>query len=481
MSEVASSYPGSDATAWRNAVERALNRRHFETLVSTTYDGMEIQPLYPHATSESARALRQNPGPWKIVQRIDAPEPEAANAAARAELEGGADGLTLVIEGAPAARAFGISVASQTDLDQALAGIDLDLIPIRVDAGPRACELAESLAGIAEQRRLMSAALDVDFGHDPIGHLARTGAFTAAPETIGRKAANLSKILREKGFRGHFFLADSRPYHDAGAGEAQELAFVLATAVAYLRLLEASGIELEEARDEISFLLAADTDQFLTLAKFRALRRLWASVEQSCGLVPKAVRIHAETSFRMMTALDPWSNIFRTTIAAFAAGIGAADWITVLPFTLVLGLPDGLARRLARNAQLILIHEAGLAAVADPAAGSGAFERLTENLCTRAWGLFQEIERHGGIIESLEAGLHLAEIAATAAKRSAAIADGKRVIVGTTAYRDPAEVSVEAGVKAKMATFAPAGPAACTSAPLLAMRDAEPYEALPNS
>ncbi|MBQ0818795.1 methylmalonyl-CoA mutase, partial [Microvirga sp. HBU67558] len=131
------------------------------------------------------------------------------------------------------------------------------------------------------------------------------------------------------------------------------------------------------ARRALSFLLVADADEFLTVAKLRALRRLWARVEQACGLEPKPIRLHAETAWRMTTRRDPWVNILRTTIAAFSAGIGGADAITVLPFTAALGLPDAFARRIARNTQLILLDESNLARVADPAAGAGGFETLT--------------------------------------------------------------------------------------------------------
>ena len=183
-------------------------------------------------------------------------------------------------------------------------------------------------------------------------------------------------------------------------------------------------------RDEIAFLLIADADAFLTLAKFRALRRLWARVELACGLAPKPIRLHAETAFRMMTKVNPWMNICRATVAVFSAGLGGADAIAVLPFSLALGLPDDFARRIARNTQALLIEEASLAKVADPAAGAGAFEALTEQLCGRAWALFQDFEKAGGMIKSLEAGLPQREIAAAAAARRQTIAYG---FAGTSA------------------------------------------------
>ena len=175
--------------------------------------------------------------------------------------------------------------------------------------------------------------------------------------------------------------------HAAGGSEAQELAFALASAVAYLRALEQSGIALDDARRFIYFRLAADQDQFLTIAKFRAMRKLWARVEEACGLEPLPAFVAAETAWRMMTKRDPHGNIVRGTIAALAAAVGGADAVTVLPFSAALGVPDAFARRIARNTQTILIEEANIHRVADPAAGSGAIEALTDAALRDGLGL----------------------------------------------------------------------------------------------
>jgi methylmalonyl-CoA mutase len=199
--------------------------------------------------------------------------------------------------------------------------------------------------------------------------------------------------LKQRGFKGPFITVDTRPYHEAGASEAQELGAALATAVAYLRALEAQGLSLAEARDAIAFTLVADTDEFLTVAKLRAARLLWNRVQQACGLAPKPATIHVETAWRALTRRDPHVNLLRGTIAAFSAGVGGADSLTVLPFTAALGLPDAFARRVARNTQLILLEESNLWRVADPAAGAGGFEALTQALCEQGWSRFQDLER----------------------------------------------------------------------------------------
>ena len=186
----------------------------------------------------------------------------------------------------------------------------------------------------------------------------------------------------------------------------------------------------------IYFRLAADADQFLTIAKFRALRKLWARVEQACGLAPVPAYVAAETAWRMMTRRDPYVNILRSTVAVVAAGLGGADAITVLPFTAALGLPDGFARRIARNTQLILLEESNLAKVSDPAAGSGGIEDLTQQLCAAAWSLFQEIEKAGGAAAALEQGLIQSKVAATRAEREKNVARRRDALTGTSEFPD---------------------------------------------
>ncbi|HUI20577.1 MAG TPA: methylmalonyl-CoA mutase family protein [Methylocella sp.] len=466
-------FPPPDEAEWRRRVERALDGRPFESLISTTFEGLKIAPLYPRATPEGARALRQKPGAWTIFQRMDHPEPETANAMAKADLGGGADALALTVSGAFAARGFGVRIEGESALDAALAEIDLDRVALRLDAGGQALDLAAFFASIARRRRLTSAALHVDFSHDPTGEFARSGRSPADP---ARGLPETHALLRNAGFAGHLLLADGRPYHEAGAGEAQELACVLATGVEYLRLLEACKLSLEEARDEIAFLLTADADECLCLPKFRALRLLWARVEDACGLAPKAIHLHAETAFRMMTRYDPWVNILRTTTGAFCAALAGADAITVLPFTLARGLPDEFARRIARNTQSILIHEANLATVSDPAAGAGSFEALTNELCTQAWRLFQNFEAQGGMLKSLQAGAPQREIGAAAAARREAIAHRALAITGTSAFALLTEASVPVLAPAPAQAFERREEQ--NGGLLRSQRDAEPYERL---
>ena len=322
--------------------------------------------------------------------------------------------------------------------------------------------------GIAPESVDMRAALN------PLGHMAATGSTVGPWKDLAPYFAGLVKELAGDGFRGPFAVADGRVIHNAGGSEAQELAFALGSAVTYLRALEAAGVALDAAARMIYFRLAADADQFLTIAKFRAIRKLWARVEQACGLAPAPAYVSAETAWRMMTRRDPYVNILRSTVAVFAAGVGGADAITVLPFTAAIGLPDGFARRVARNTQLVLLEESNLAKVSDPTAGSGAIEDLTQQLCAAAWTLFQEIEKAGGAPAALEKGLIQEKVAATRAEREKNVARRKDALTGTSEFPNIHEAAVHVE---DVAPF-PAGQAKSQFAALPRIRLAEPFEQL---
>jgi methylmalonyl-CoA mutase len=285
------------------------------------------------------------------------------------------------------------------------------------------------------------------------------------------------KGLAAMGFKSPLAAADGRVVHDAGGSEGQELAFVLAAGIAYLRAIEAAGIALEDARGMVYARLAADADQFLTLAKFRALRLLWARVEQACGLAPKPLFIAADTSWRMLTQRDAFVNMLRATMATFSAGLGGANAIAVLPHTLALGLPDPFARRVARNTQLVLLEESNLAKVSDPAAGSGGIETLTRELCDAAWALFQETEKAGGLFAALEQNIIQRKVAATRAAREANIAKRRDVLTGASEFPNLQEADI-AVLDAKPIVLAAYGEAKYKFDPMPPMRLAAPFEVL---
>jgi len=459
---------------WRKLVDAVLKGAPFERLRSTTYDGLAIEPLAARRADAQPRSGRRGAAPWQALARIDHPDPAEANAAALHELENGAGGLALVFAGAVGDYGFGLP-ANERTLGRVLEGVDLGAgIAVELDLTPPAEAVID--AALASGLVLSPPASNLRVGRDPLGAMAIAGGGARRwNEDAPHFARRLAALARED-VASPQAAADGRVIHNAGGSEAQELAFVLAVATAYLRALEAEGVALDAARRMLFFRLCADADQFLTMAKFRALRKLWARVEVSCGLAPAPALVSAETAWRMLAARDPHVNILRATIAVVAAALGGADAITVLPFTAARGLPDAFARRIARNTQLILLEESHLAKVADSAAGSGAVEDLTDELCGAAWKLFQEIEAAGGAAAALENGLIQRNVAAIRAERAAAVARREEALTGVSIFPDLDEpvVPVLASIPPSPRRAAPEQ----MFEPLPVIRLAEPFEAL---
>jgi methylmalonyl-CoA mutase len=470
----ASAFPVFPEADWLRAVEASLKGGSRDALVSKTSDGIALGPL--HGRREGLRAARGVAGAWAVVARADHPEAGDANAQALEDLGNGADGLQVVFAGAAGACGFGLASWDSAHLHRAFDGVRFDEgVRIELDLGPEAAAQARAVAGLVIRSGASLAEVELGFGLDPIGALARSGRGARSWDEEARALTKLVLELRGEGLRGPFFAADGRPVHAAGGTPAQELAFTLASGVSYLRALEQGGLPLEAAWAAIAFRMAADADEFVTLSKFRALRLLWARIGEACGLPPLATRVHAESAWRMMTARDPYVNVMRGAMAAFAAGLGGADSVSLLPLTQAIGLPDAFARRLARNTQLIQLRESHLGFVADPAAGAGAFEALTRGLCETAWALFQATEAEGGLPRALLSGAFQGKVAEAAATLSRDAARMKTPITGVSAHPDILEIAVDV-LPASPASFEFPGEA--VAPPLRPMRVAEPFERL---
>jgi methylmalonyl-CoA mutase len=462
---------------WRKLVDGVLKGAPFEKLVGKTYDGIRIDPIYSRAKGAAPIAGRAAAAPWQIMQRIDHPDPAQANAQALHDLENGATGLTLVFAGANGAHGFGLDPSAEA-VEKILEGVLLDAgIALDLQIGPQSRMAAIHIAELVKRKGLSPASCDIRFGLDPLGACAAWGSSPYAWEEIVPAVTGAVQGLAGMGFKSPIVAADGRVVHDAGGSEVQELAFTLASGVAYLRAIEQSGVALDAAQGMIYARLAADADQFLTLAKFRAMRLLWARIEQACGLTPKPLFIAADTSWRMLTQRDAFVNMLRATMATFSAGLGGANAITVLPHTLARGLPDAFARRVARNTQLVLLEESNLAKVSDPAAGSGGIEALTRELCEAAWALFQETEKAGGLFAALEQNIIQRKVAATRAAREINIAKRRDVLTGASEFPNLKEADI-AVLDARPVVLPPYGEAKYKFDELAPMRLAASFEAL---
>jgi methylmalonyl-CoA mutase len=463
---------------WLKLVDQALRGGSFEQrLLSQTADGLVIQPLSTGADAREPKpATVGRPAAaghrWDIRQRHAEPDPKLANAAMLEDLEGGVSSLLLQIE-APGQAGLGYGAEP---LGTALKGVRLDACTIAFDARENTMDAVGSLLEIWRENSLDEFRRHAAFNYDPLGVLAKTGTLYYPADRSCAIAAKFALDARAMP-NVKALLADGRPYHEAGASEAQELAAMLATLVAYLRACEAGGFTAAAAFDKIAFALAADADLFLSIAKLRAARGLLARVADACGAAQAAAQTHltATTSERMMAKRDPWVNMLRTTVACAGAAFCGADAIGVLPFTWALGKPDRFALRIARNTHLVLQEESALGRVKDPAHGSWFVEQLTADLAQQAWTLFQAIEAHGGMARALESGFIQDEIGKVANTRADQIAHGLIELTGVSAFP---RLAADGVIVEPHPLVSPIVRGGTSVAPLPTRRLAEPFEHL---
>lgn len=484
--DLASGFPAPSFDQWKALVDKALKGADFDKrLVTRTADGIAVRPLYARKDAlVSAQADLPGAAPytrgtsavrggfgWDIRTVHIEHDPAAANKAILEDLAGGVNSIALHIGGP------GLP-ATKDALAKALDGVLLDVCPIVLIAGEASFDAAAALNAVWAERGLEPSKRLGAFGNDPLGTLARQGYLTEAIDTALARAVALVKTTLPA---PHVtaLAADGVAYHVAGASEAQELGITLATMVAYLRACEKAGIAPAEALPKITVALAADADQFSTIAKLRAARKLVWRIADACGAgqAAAAVKFATPTSYRMMAKRDPWTNILRTTIACAGAAIGGADAICVLPFTFALGKPDAFARRVARNIQIVCQEESNLGRVTDPAGGSWYVEQLTEEMAKKGWEIFQDIEARGGMLPGLTTGYVQEMIEQTAQTRAKHIATGRIELTGVSAFPLLGDDGIKAEAWPKPASTPKAKPEIEVT-PLKAHRLGEAFEAL---
>lgn len=478
----ASQFPQPTREQWQELVAGVLRKSRVigaddapehpeELLATTTYDGIKLAPLYTAddaspdpgvpglpAFVRGARPAGSALDGWDVRQAHDDPDAARTAEAVLADLENGVSSVFLHT---------GPDALDPAELPRVLAGVLLDLAPVVLDPGADFTTAADILLGVFRDRGVPADQVRGNLGADPVTTHARTGTAPAPGADLAAAAELAVRVHAE--FPGLQAIAvDGQPYHEAGASEAQELGAATAAGVAYLRALTAAGLDVDTALGLLEFRFAATANQFLTIAKLRAARRLWARVAQASGAARSgAQKQHAVTSWSMTTRRDPWVNMLRTTLAAFAAGVGGADAVTVRPFDAALGIPDGFARRIARNTQSLLLEESHLAQVIDPAGGSWYVEKLTDELAHAAWEFFQEIERAGGISAAFDSGLVAERVGEVREARARALATREDPLTGVSEFPHLTEEPV-------VREPSPAR----TGGGLPRVRYAEPYEAL---
>jgi methylmalonyl-CoA mutase len=375
----------------------------WQKLTRTTLDGIEVAPLgtpdtvagleptgtpgHPPYTRGSALS-RPDQG-WDIRTLVADPDARTASAAALDDLENGGTSLWLRV---------GQGGTALGDLPEVLDKVYVDLAPVALDAPADPVAAAEAFTALLTDRGVAAAA-GTSLGGDPVSGRLRGRPAVHHHEAVVRRLAELGQQLGTRAMT-----VDGTAVHELGATDAQELGYALAVGATCLRELTGLGLDVTAAASLLEFRYAVTDEQLTSIAKLRAARRLWHRVLELSGApdAPGQVQ-HAVTSLPMTTKYDPWVNLLRGTVAAFAAGVGGAASVTVLPFDAAIGLADGFSRRIARNTSSLLVHEAHVARVTDPSGGSFAVERLTDDLAHSGWARFQEIEAEGGVLASVSA------------------------------------------------------------------------------
>lgn len=429
---------------WQQMVAKVVNRSRSEaldgaeaeaSLRTTLPGGLVVDPLYQRPEAERALGLpgsmpftrgrgpRSPERPWDIRQLFDHPDASISRSAVAADLANGVSSVWVQV---------GTGGIAASDLAEVLTDVLPDVAPVAVSSVDDQAGAAAALLAWWEEKGVPGSG---SLGHDPIGAAAAMGS---EPD-LAPLADAVTLVASRPDVR--VITVDTRVYHDAGATDQDEVALAVATGVDYVRHLEAAGVSAAQAFAAIDFRVAVTADQFATIAKLRALRRLWARIGELAD-VPEAERgaaIHAVTSWRMQTRTDPWVNILRGTLACFGASAGGADAITVLPYDTALGLAEPFSRRVARNTQSLLADESNVARVADPAGGSWYVESLTEEIARAAWAYLGEVDAAGGVAAALASGAIAERLAASRAERDRGLATRAIPLTGTSTFPLAAE------------------------------------------
>ncbi len=457
---LAADFPEAAHDQWLKLVDRVLGGAPFEKkLVSRTYDGIELQPLYTRENwnaegdpaglpggapfTRGGKVLSTSLNGWDIRQCHRHPDPATANKQILEDLERGVTSITLKVD---PSGANGVAIQSAADLLKTLEGVFLELAPIALEPVSLPLPVAALLMQVLDSRGISPEKFTGNFGVDGFANLAANGKLSADLKTGLARMADMAAHVSRTYPNARTFNVRSVVYHSAGAADAQEIGCAVASATEFLRAMTDAGLDISAACRQIAFTLAVDADFFATVAKVRALRKLWGRIAEACGadVNNRMAPITAYTAPRMMSRRDPWVNILRTTVACFGAGIAGADAVTVLPLDAAIGQPSDLARRIARNTQVTLQEESGLNRVIDPAGGAWMFESLTDEIAEKAWTFFQGIEKQGGMANALTSGFIATQIAAVHAERTKNIGKRKDPITGVSEFPNIHEKPVDA-------------------------------------
>jgi len=455
---------------WKKVVEVDLKGAPYEKkLITKTYEGIDLQPVYNEADIQNLPHLNSIPGkgsqvrgsqtggyvakPWLICEDIPVGLAEDFNEALKKDLRGGQTAISVVLDEATRlgvdadfakpgeVGVGGLSVSGTGSLNRAFSGIDLSKYPVYIQSGFSPLPILILLLASLKKDGHSVAGLKGSVEGDPLGYLASTGKLPVGLEQAFNEMKTTTNWVRIHKLDLKTIGVDGSVYQNAGASAVQELAFSLATAVEYIEQLAERGVSVADIAESTRFTFGIGTHYFMEIAKLRAARILWSQILKAYGANPDEHKmvIHARTSKMPQTNYDPYVNLLRTTTEAFSAAVGGVDSMHTSPFDESFAVPDDFSRRIARNTQIILGEESHLNDLIDPAGGSYFVESLTAEIAAEAWKLFKSVQEKGGMAEALKAGFPQEEVKKVADARRADVAKRKSIIVGVNMYANVKE------------------------------------------
>ncbi len=462
-----SDFPEKTLADWQALARRELADRPLDQLVWQTPEGIAVQPLYTAADLEALQHVRTLPGfppylrgpratmyanrPWTVRQYAGFSTAEDSNAFYRRNLAQGQMGLSVAFDLATH-RGYdsdhprvvgdvgkaGVAIDSVEDMKILFDGIPLDKMSVSMTMNGAVLPVLAGYIVAAEEQGVPAAKLSGTIQNDILKEFMVRNTYIYPPAPSMRIVADI--IAYTAAHMPKFNSISISGYHmqEAGATAVQELAFTLADGIDYVRAALSRGLEVDEFAPRLSFFFAIGMNFFMEIAKLRAARLLWARLMQQFSPAKAeslALRTHCQTSGVSLTEQDPYNNVVRTTIEALAAVLGGTQSLHTNALDEAIALPTPSSARIARNTQLILQEETGIARVVDPLGGSYYVESLTAGLAAEAMKLIDEVEAMGGMTRAVESGMPKLRIEEAAARRQARIDRGEEVVVGVNKYQ----------------------------------------------
>ena len=334
----------------------------------------------------------------------------------------------------------GVAISTLEDMGLLFNGLPLDQVSTSMTINATAPILLALYVAVAEGRGIRRGSLRGTVQNDILKEYIARSTYIYPPAPSMRLALDVIEFCSREVPRWNAISVSGYHIREAGATAVQEIAFTLANGIAYLDAAVARGLDVDVIAPQVSFFFNAHIDLLEEVAKFRAARRLWASLMRDRFHAKRpestALRFHAQTAGVTLTAQQPESNAVRVAVQALAAVLGGAQSLHTDSMDEALSLPSEKAVRLALRTQQILAHESGVANTVDPAGGSFVIESLTDRLEADADDLIREVDRHGGMLKAIESGWVQRQVADSAYRYQMELERGERTVVGVNAYTE---------------------------------------------